>query len=335
MSSISSQYFSSMLTIFEKMGMDSDALAKTLDVDLEDLKNPKFRIEVETLAEAFDIAERELDEPNIGLEACYRFRIATFTETGSILAHCSSLAQAAEMNARYARLVETVGVSSLARRDDGVFLAWDESYDDHNRYRHVTELIIGGYVLTTNWLSWVFDKGAKSVSFRHDAPADISRYERVFKCPVLFGQDENKMAFYEDIVDQHLPTANPEKLIRFQEILNGHIASFESQSAFRTKVTQAVEKAIRDGGLSLPRISESLGLSERSLRRNLTAEGVTYRELVDQVRRNICDAYMKDGRSFTEIAQILGYNDQSAFTRAFKKWHGMSPTEYRPNNFSM
>lgn len=333
--SISSQYFLSILRILEKMEISRVDALSHIGVAEADLFNPKARIDGEKVYNVLEYASEILGEPNIGMKVGYHFRVHTFTETGSVLALCGTLAEAAQINAHYQALTETIGVSALDRRDDGAYFVWKESFTDHNKYRHITELIFAGYATTINWLSWGFDKGVEGITFRHDPPRNLSGYELVFGENVQFSHSENAVLFNPKAVDKVLPTSNPEKLSYVRSRLDIIMQSIEEKSGIKERVTVAIREALRDHRLSFNIVAQSLKLSERQLRNLLSEEGVKYRELVELVRRDLCRAYMQDGRSLTDIAQILGYNDQSAFTRAFKKWYGVAPSEYRPSVISL
>jgi len=72
-----------------------------------------------------------------------------------------------------------------------------------------------------------------------------------------------------------------------------------------------------------------MGMSSRSLSRQLKADGLTFRSVKEQVRKDMALSYMRNGRNLSDIALMLGYNDQPAFTRAFKRWFGVPPSKYR------
>ena len=317
------------------MGLPRRELLEHIDVAEADLFNPKSRLDRDTLLNAFNFASDKLNEPNVGMKVGYHFRVHTFTDTGSVLALCGTLAEAAQINAHYQPLTETIGVSRLDRREDKTYFVWKESFTDHNKYRHITELVFAGYTTTINWLSWGFDKGVSAISFRHDPPRNLSDYELVFGKNIQFSHSENAVLFNPKAVDKVLPTSNPEKLAHIRGRLDIIMQSFENKSHIQERVKLAIREAIRDHRLSFNIVSQSVKLSERQLRNALSQEGVKYRELVEIVRRDLCRAYMQDGRALTDIAQILGYNDQSAFTRAFKGWYGVAPSEFKPEIISL
>lgn len=111
------------------------------------------------------------------------------------------------------------------------------------------------------------------------------------------------------------------------------LGAVEGELILRDRVVAQISRAIKAGPVSEPEIAKSLGYSARSLRRALASQGINYRDILSDCRRTMALTYMQDGRSLTEISLILGYNDPPAFTRAFKKWFGMTPTAYRTQHF--
>ena len=335
MSSISSQFFSSLVETWDKMGVPTQEIVSLINANIQDLKNPKFRISLDALEKCLKFAGKRLNSSNIGMETAFQFRLMSIGETGTILAYCNSLADAALFNTRFSSLTETIGSPELQRRDDGTFVVWKPGFKDFERYRHITELILGGYAVTINWISWCFEKNLKSVSFRHSAPLDTTRHREICLCPVKFDQAENSLEFYPDYVDRRLPSANPEKLEKITNILNNVQRSTVHQAPLVVDSFAAIEKAIVENNLSTQTVAKALMMSERTFRRRLLAEGLTYRDMVDEVRQAMCRDCMGKDMSFTEIAQRLGFNDQSAFTRAFRKWYGTAPSNYRAIDFTI
>lgn len=317
------------------MGLPAAETIALVGANIQVLKNPKFRVPLDRLERILEFIGQRLNIPNIGLETALQFRLMSIGETGTVLAYCNTLADAALFNSRFSSLAETIGSPKLDRRDDGTFVVWQPKFDDHEKYRHVTELIVGGYIVTTNWLCWCFEKSLKSVSFRHKPPSDLHRYREICLCPVKFEQKENSLELYSDYVDRRLPSANPEKLEKITGILNNVQRSSVHQAPLVVDAFAAIETAIVKHTLSTQTVAKSLNMSERTFRRRLLAEGLTYRDIVDEVRQAMCRECMAEDLSFTKIAERLGFNDQSAFTRAFRKWYGTAPSNYRAIDFTI
>jgi AraC-like DNA-binding protein len=96
------------------------------------------------------------------------------------------------------------------------------------------------------------------------------------------------------------------------------------------EVRRALASRIAQGDVQIEGVARALGTSTRSLQRRLSAAGVTYQELLDQTRREAANTYLRAAAlSIGEVAYLLGYSEAAAFHRAFKRWTGMGPQEFR------
>ena len=93
---------------------------------------------------------------------------------------------------------------------------------------------------------------------------------------------------------------------------------------------QLIVKQLEDDGVELAGIAAQLNLSTRSLQRLLQEQGLSFTQLVDGVRRELAERYLADATlDLTDIAFLLGFSEQSAFQRAFKRWMGKTPAAFR------
>ncbi len=168
------------------------------------------------------------------------------------------------------------------------------------------------------------------VAFKHQPPRGMNSYD-AFGCPVLFNQTHNYISY--TTADFETRTAKADASInkflveRVEEETNGIEIS-------PNRIAQDLEGLIRDalpnGIPSLPQLAEHMGMSNRTLTRRLSESGLTFRELVKNTQREISIDLLKNtSRSIGEITFQTGFSEQSAFNRAFKRWTGQSPTEYR------
>ncbi len=328
MGSISTIYFNNILSILHDMGLPQSKILSVVNFNHINRQSPKERVDQEIVLRVLNFAEQQLNKPNIGLEVGVKYRIASFVQDGSVLAYCKTLAQAMEVIKKYQPLAETLGRTYLMRGQGNVFVSWIPDHDDPDKYRHLTELIMVGYSITTDWLSWRFPNGGKSIAFRHSAPNNLLVYDRVFNHSYSFNAPLNRFDFDPETVDRELPTSNPQKLIEMCGRLDIILENMSNPKKIKDYAVIQIRKTILDGTQSFEKTATLLGLGERSFRRYLKEDGLTYRELVDYTRQNMCKDFMLKGCSFVEIAEKLGYSDQSAFTRAFKKWYGVAPSHY-------
>jgi len=270
-------------------------------------------------------AENLTSKPDIGLLCGNQIRPAEMMDLGHALLCCTTLRQAILTNTRYQPLTQQLGRSKLVVEGDLAWLKWKSNCDDPEYGRRITDAVMAGHAGFGRWLSWVHDKKINAVHFRHAKPSYGELYEDIFECPVLFGQDENAMIIDVEAIDTPLPQANEGMLAEICLRLDVDLAKLEHQGSFSELVTKVLRMDRKPGLLNLAQTARHVGVSPRSLRRALTAEQTCFRTLLEHVRRDLCVQFLADNVPLSEIAENLGYSQQSAFNRAFKAWYGDTP----------
>ncbi|MDC0679320.1 AraC family transcriptional regulator [Sorangium atrum] len=162
------------------------------------------------------------------------------------------------------------------------------------------------------------------------APADVRPHERIFAAPIAWSAPVPRLIFDDAALDQPLPQHDAvlqEIVSRSAEALLAALATKETWSA-RTR--EALLGLLRDGSPDIARVAKSLGTSRRTLQRRLTSEGQTFESVIDQVRYEMAAGLLADEqRSIAEVAWLVGFRELSAFYRAFRRWSGRTPAEYR------
>jgi AraC-like DNA-binding protein len=165
------------------------------------------------------------------------------------------------------------------------------------------------------------------VHFRHKAQFDLAIYEATFGCPVQFGMPQTRLEIAGRQVFRPSPFANQalfDAASERYELPANWMMNGKTHLAFSYfYLTSELDKSPP----TLDRMAASFGMSERTLRRKLVEEGMSFRDLLDRVRKDMSRLYfLENTRSLGEIALLLGYSDLSAFTRAHKKWTGTPPS---------
>jgi AraC-like DNA-binding protein len=169
----------------------------------------------------------------------------------------------------------------------------------------------------------------RRVAFRRAAPADPGPYEAFFGCPVSFGADANRLLIGLAEADRALPTGNRDVAALHDRVLVEQLARLDKKDVM-ARFRASVLERMTSGDLSEDNLARDLHMSRRSLQRRLAQAEATYQSLVDETRREMALRYLADpDKSATDIAFLLGYSQQSAFTRAFRRWTGKSPSAYR------
>jgi len=171
------------------------------------------------------------------------------------------------------------------------------------------------------------------VSFKHSPPRDLASFEAAFKCPILFNQSQYSISYQTS--DLNLRTAKADASINeylLQQVDEKSKGIKIPGSKFVRDVEALIKDALPSGIPSIRHISDLTAMSNRTLTRRLTEAGVTYRDLVKKTQEKIAKEMLrKNTQSIGDIAFLTGFSEQSAFNRAFKKWTGKTPSEFRKN----
>ena len=167
------------------------------------------------------------------------------------------------------------------------------------------------------------------VTLKRPEPVDPQPWHDYFGIQVLFGQPEDSVAFSISDVDRKLTSSNRELVDSLEYLVQQHLAHM-NRTNIKSRVQLAIIQELPSGGVSEEHMAELLNTSTRNLHRRLSKEGITFSELLLEVRRELAQRYIRDTKySITEIAFMLGYAETSAFSRAFRNWFDASPTEFR------
>jgi AraC-like DNA-binding protein len=170
----------------------------------------------------------------------------------------------------------------------------------------------------------------REVCFQHDAPPDIQEHERIFRAPVKFNMPVSKLVFDQALLQLPLIEADPV----LSAVLDRHaeelLAKLPRRGGLTDEVRALLRQAINGGDPSLEAVSQQLNLSPRTLQRKLKDEHTSHQDLLDEMRRDLSVRYLREPEmAICEVAYLLGFSEPSAFHRAFRRWTGTTPREYR------
>ncbi|MBE1442589.1 AraC family transcriptional regulator [Paenibacillus sp. OAS669] len=169
---------------------------------------------------------------------------------------------------------------------------------------------------------------ARSVEFTHSM-GDVKALEAYFGCPIRIGATGNRLMLHRRDLDRPFISYNRELLEILTPVLDRSLDEQRSRSITET-VKWILKRSLTGGRLDIHYVASELGMSDRTLQRRLTDEGVTFKELLTQVRHEQAREYLADRRlEIKEVAFLIGYEDQNSFYRAFRLWEGDTPSNWR------
>lgn len=319
-----------LVTACDRLGLDTDALIQAAGVDRERLEDPDGRLvgtEVSALwAKAYELS----GDPVLSLHAAEACPIGAYKVIDYISANARDVGEAFRLAARYFKLINTAVRLPIDESGDPVtFDVISESGGAAAISRPYAEYCLAVYVLHVRGTTGI-EFPVQRVSFTHPRPADTREHERIFGCPVEFEAVHNRL--YIERSAWELRTKDPQigvfqVLIEHADLL---LAKLPPGPDLIGRTRRAISERLRGGDPSLASVARELGMSERSLQRHLRELGYSFNNLADEVRHATARLYLEQpDMALAEISYLLGFADQSAFNRAFKRWTGSTPAQAR------
>ena len=170
----------------------------------------------------------------------------------------------------------------------------------------------------------------KAVHVTHADPGYGAEYERIFRVPVVFGSDMNALRINEAVMSSFQFSTSPRYV---SAVMRDHaevlLQRLERSQSTRDRVETLLTPMLRTGDVSMSGIAGTLCCSRQTLFRKLKLEGVTFEQVLDELRHKLALNYLEANKaSVKETARLVGYSDPAAFSRAFKRWTGSSPRTY-------
>ena len=323
------KYFTQIFSVITQFNISKEDSLKA--AGLNELPTSD-RVDANILAQILNFAALSLSDPQIGIKCGLKYPVLQYTRPAEFLKLCANIRHAADMYNCYCPLFHTVGAPTGVITEDGIDrMIWVPNFASERTedYRQFVELIMTNYLTSINWLSWKTPQAVKHMNFKHEALLPIKHYEDLFDCTVQFGREEYSLILQDGATDAPFSTADQAELtkvcVKFDMALN---ELFEEESLV-DRIELQIRRSIEHAGHDKASIAKALGLSERSMARALKDKDTSFKAIKNRVLQNIAVAKINEGHPLVEIAYSLGYNDQSAFTRAYKKWFGYPPRKHK------
>ncbi|MCZ7682884.1 MAG: AraC family transcriptional regulator [Sandaracinaceae bacterium] len=310
-------------------GHDPDALLRHAELRWDELRDPDARVPEEKYLRMLEALERSAQLVDFEVMGKL-FRLETIGAVGYAIAAAENLEHAMRTLTRFGRLVhdETMYAVELSEAELWFGRALDARYA---RMRHPTVSSVASLLFLSRSLTGRADLAPVRVRFQHERPPDAERYDAFFGARVEFAANATGMSLPRWAGALPLVRQDPSLhayLSRHAEALLERLPPREE--ALADRVRELVTQTLRSGTLTQARVAKQLAMSERTLQRRLSEGGTSFAAIVDDTRRALAQRYLGERRlSIHEVALLLGYSEPSAFFRAFKRWTGRTPLEFR------
>ena len=306
--------------------VDPDRFGGSTSPAAASMADPDGRITHEAAMRLLDEAVQASGDEALGIHAAEQLRPGDFDTIEYVARASRSIRDALEAVGRYLPLMDDAAASSLVRKGDDEL--WILTFSEPARPAAV-EFALAALVLTRRTVA-PRASGVRAVLFAHPPPRDRSEHERVFRSPIEWNAGMTALRLDPGYLDSSLTRANPTLAAALHRHAQQLFDELGRSRHYATRVREHVVAALQAGETTANAVARRMQTSTRTLRRRLLTEGTTYTDVLADVRRELALRYLADSRlSVAEIAFFLGFSTVSAFRRAFQRWTGTTPSEYR------
>lgn len=326
---VSAGFARALMELAVSRGANQKMLASRSGIDLAELQDQDNRLPYGKYVALMRAGQELCHDPALALHFGEAFDIDELSIVGLIGRASETLADAFVQMNRYARLAVEVSLGShdryqLVRSGEQIWIV--DTRTSPNEFPEMTESSFARMACTSRRF---FGKThfVRAVHVTHQEPAYRVEYDRIFGVPIVFGSDRNAL-----LTDSGWLTCSsspsPSRYVfgilstRAEDLMK----SLENSKSTRGRVESELLPTLHTGEAHMDAIAKRLGLSRQTLFRKLKAEGFTFEKVLDELRHKLALHYLNGKKaSVNETAYLVGFSEPAAFSRAFKRWTGLSP----------
>jgi AraC-like DNA-binding protein len=306
-------------------GIATDQVFTQAGIALSEIVNAQERTPYAAQNAFWNALERITDDPDIGLHLSEFMPVFRGQVLEYLFFSSRNFGEGLKRSLAYQRLLTDVTATRLVVTPQHCYLA-DQT--DSSPQRHFGECLTAGVL---KFFRHVTDGQFKptAVHFMHVEGAAPGEYERVYGCPATLGCSEGRLYFNREVLDHVIWQAEPSLLRLHEKMANEKLAELQRNDLVAS-VSRAIGQGLESGAITLDAVARHLGMPERRLRSQLTEADTSFNQILMDYRSRLARRLLARTReSIEQIVYLTGFSDPSTFYRAFKRWTGETPLEYR------
>lgn len=313
----------------KRKGIDTDAIFTRLGVDENYVYTEQLRTPHSAQLYFWQVAEDVSGDPDIGLHLgqllpAYKGQVLEYLFLSS-----PTFGEGLRRAQNYQRLLSDAAKTDFFVDGDNACMVLDTASEEVSRLKHFNECFVQGLIIF--FKSITDDRFHPSrIEFEHTRDeAGKAHAQDILGCEVVFGAEENRLYFPVELLAHPSPHAEPELLDLHERFASEQVARLEKKDIVG-QVERIVAELLDSGEVTLDAVAERLGIKPRTLRTRLTEAETSFNQVLADFRYRLARQLLATtGESIDEIVYLTGFSEPSTFYRAFKRWSGMTPIEYR------
>lgn len=311
---------------------EPECLLQQAGIDPQLLAKPENRIPLDQQQLLWQLASERSKSAAFGLHFARCMQPTSFGVLGYMAMNCHTIDECFDAVVKYQFLAGQGGEFTLERDLHQVSLCYTPVNPEHPATAQRVLAMLAANVSFGRWLVGE-DFRVMRVQLVQQQPVsgtECAEYEEFFACPVEFDSANNRLVYDAAVMQLAVPNASEELLQLLQERANRLLEGMSQGSGIAARITSLLATQLTNTVPDRARIAAQIGMSERTLQRRLAEEGTSFQEILENTRHYLARELLRNTRlSLNEVAMRLGFAEPSAFFRAFKKWQGCTPGQYR------
>lgn len=322
---VSMAYLQALFDYTRSRGLADDLLLSGAPLNLED---GEARCSEAFAAQLFERAAILMGDETLGLHAGESIRPGHYGVLGYVLMNCATLGETLDYLLRYQALViELKGGFSILAEGDSIVLSCPP--DEDWPMRQLAEFNLAACISFMRWVTG-YEGSPTRIDFNYPAPSTLEGYGRMFSCELRFDQPCYQLAI--PLAWLRMPLIRPDMTMRsaMLRLAEKQLLALPRGDDVLSCARSVIASSLSEGPVDLAGVASRLAIGTRTLQRELQANGSSFSGLIDEVRQELAKRYLSDSTlTVVDAAFLLGFSEQSAFQRAFKRWTGLTPGDFR------
>lgn len=312
----------------QKTDINTAALFKRLGVDEDYLNRAQLRTPHSAQVFFWQVLEEMTGDPDIGLHLgrllpTYKGQVLEYLFLSS-----PTFGEGLHRALNYQRLLSDAANSDFVEGAQECYMRLNTASDEVRRLRHFNECFVQGLMTFFRFTTDGLFKPSR-IEFEHTRDAGQEKVCQLLGCPVVFGAPENRLYFAADCLRYASPHAEPELLALHEQYASEQVARLEKKDIVG-QLERVIAELLDSGEVTLESVAERLKIKPRTLRTRLTEAETSFNQVLADFRYRLSRQLLATtDESIDEIVYLTGFSEPSTFYRAFKRWSGMTPIEYR------
>lgn len=313
--------------LLRERGVDPGRMLEAIGLPHDALASPDHRAPFAALARLLSAAAQATGCPHFGVLVGRQWTLADTGVVGALMRASSSVGEALETLTVHQRLNSQGGAAYFSRYERSATLGFAAFQPQAATLAATYDVAVAALVSGTRELvgdAWNPDE----VFLPHAAPADPGPYRAHFRCPVRFDSERAEVRFSARVLDRAVDGADPARKRALEEE-----AARAADDDLEVRVYRSLRLLLLDGSVTGDAIAQHFAMHRRTLERRLKRRGTTFQSVLDDVRYEVASQLLRDtGLPLDRVSMAVGFAEAASFTRAFRRWAGMTPSQWRANS---